>query len=149
MALVAAVEQRRLQQRAQSVLTVKWLEQGRGWPGRCRFGTVRDPLTRHVVEDPQTAHVVPFLFSRFLVLNKDKGGSIRALAEEVARDFDIVLSRHVIGKVLRDEFYVTGERTAIFGAQSYPVRRLNWTTPVSPDTFRLVQSALVTRPRRT
>jgi len=130
---MADQERRLIGRRTSSALRRRLLETGKGWPGSVRFGFMR-ARDNTVVVDPEQWPFVERIHHEYSKVGKTGRGSLRLLSEHLEKH-GCRFTPTTLGKILRDEIYVTGEWSVTVKGETFPGKRIEIPNPIPPDVF--------------
>ncbi len=130
---MADQERRLIGRRTSSALRRRLLEQGKGWPGSVRFGFMR-ARDNTVVVDPDQWPLVERIHHEYSKVGKTGRGSLRLLSERLEKH-GCRFQPTTLGKILRDEIYVTGEWSVTVKGETFQGKRIDLPNPIPPDVF--------------
>lgn len=130
---MADQERRLIGRRTSSALRRRLLETGKGWPGSVRFGFMR-ARDQTVVVDPDQWPFVERIHHDYSKIGKTGRGSLRKLSEHM-EELGCRFTPTTLGKILRDEIYVTGEWNVTVKGETFPGKTIELSRPIPPEVF--------------
>jgi DNA invertase Pin-like site-specific DNA recombinase len=126
--------------RRQDPLIHRWLEPGRGWPNKRKYGFRRDEQMFLEV-DPEQWPFIEIIHNDYATLETNGQPSIRRLADHLA-SMGCDLSPSRVRDILRDEVYVTGRDVSVFKGKEYPIRPIKLDRPIPREVFEHNQALM-------
>lgn len=137
----AEAEARRFARKSMEARRRRWVEEGRGWPGKIPFG-FRRREDNFLEVDPEQWPFVEFIHGNYGRLAKDGKNGCRAVAEALEEQ-GCDLSPEKIRKILTDPIYVDGSFTVhcdglLVACEPVPLER-----PIPRSTFQRNSEMLI------
>lgn len=130
---MADQERRMIGRRTSSALRRRLLETGKGWPGSVRFGFMR-ARDNTVIVDPDQWPFIERIHHDYSKVGKTGRGSLRLLSEHLEA-LGCRFTPTSLGKILRDEIYVTGEWSVTVKGETYPGKTIEIPRPIPAEVF--------------
>lgn len=139
---IGEAEARQFARKSMEARRRRWVEEGRGWPGKIPFGFRRNKETKYLEVDPEQWPFVEFIHANYGRLARDGKNGCRAIAEALAEQ-GCDLSPEKVRKILTDPIYTDGNYSVNCDGVAVACEPVPLERPIPRSTFQRNSEMLI------